>query len=589
MRLVFIIFFILLAVTIVVVIVHLRNSNKLSQYCSSDSDCPSGYLCKVNPEQEGKKQCFPANQIFCPITPVTELVKCRLDATGYCSDTCLNIPKFSCVSVNGKNPYVWKQGNQTINIPYSPDNYGWCLPDVKNRQVECNQFTSDYVLEKVGDNEYQWGCYCKYPNLFDHDPQTIGSNCEIVRACGQTNTVPLGSLYVPKPYTGAYRHCTNDAQCDPNDLCLGAEHPVPCGYNGATGGYSPIPGPCSDPANNCVCHTNWVNIPDQIDPLSGQCVCNSGYEFQCIVKASDYFLFNCAENKTCNGYEKSSNDCNMHNCYQDPQSHECVCCKCPSGSIRCPDDCTNPSLQEFCRINGPTCIPDPCNTSPSGQPPNGHWDPVGTACICATGFISVPDENNAVGAICLDPCNSAINPCGNRGKCIVQNNQAQCCDCVAPYSNEEDSTCTCSSEDPSLGHGNGAECCDDSVCASKNCGGNHVCSDGNYYPGHCTGQLPITWPCKKPDGSPNICTPSKPGPVICGTGTTASCPQDTTCCQNTAGSWNCCPFPNGICCNDNLHCCPSDHPVCDTQAGYCTKSGGGDPIPMAGYTGPSGG
>ena len=148
MRLVFIIFFILLSITIVIAVLHYRKSG-LSQFCSSDSDCPSNYSCRPNPEEGGKKQCFPSNKLFCSISPTTELMRCPLGATGVqmCNDTCLNEPKFSCVEVSSQKPYVWRQGDQKINIPASPSNYGWCLPDVENKDIECNPYTSDYILE----------------------------------------------------------------------------------------------------------------------------------------------------------------------------------------------------------------------------------------------------------------------------------------------------------------------------------------------------------------------------------------------------------------------------------------------------------
>lgn len=589
MQLVFIIFFVLLVITIIFILVHSRNKNKLSQFCSSNSDCPSGYLCKPNPYLQNKKQCVKANQVYCPITPVTELVKCRLDATGYCSDTCLNVPKFSCIQVDPEHPYIWKQGDRNVRMPNSPTNYGWCLPDVINRQVPCNQFTSDYVLEQVGDNQYQWGCYCRYPNLFDHG-EGPGSDCTSVRACGHLDSKPLGSMYVPKPYgqTGPYnfKSCTGSNQCDSGDICLGAETmPIgyPCGYLGPTGGYNKPPTDCSNPDSKCVCHTNWLNIPDKINPLAGQCVCNSGLDFRCTVHASDYFSFECASQKNCYPYDIDSNSANCAaKCHKEGDT--CLCCLCPTGYIRCPDDITtNTSLQEFCILNTATCIPDPCNTSSSG-PANGYWNTTLGACICASGFIAVDDTNSAVGAVCLDPCSSSINPCGNRGTCFVQNGQAQCTNCVAPYTNEQDTTCTCSQEDPNTGVGDGAECCSDDACASKQCGGYPNCGDV-YEPGHCTGVIPVIWP---PPSNPGaICIPSKAGPVICGTGSTASCPQENVCCQNTSGSWNCCPFSDGVCCSDNIHCCPGNFPICNIQSGYCVSSDGKSYTGMSNYSGPN--
>lgn len=53
----------------------------------------------------------------------------------------------------------------------------------------------------------------------------------------------------------------------------------------------------------------------------------------------------------------------------------------------------------------------------------------------------------------------------------------------------------------------------------------------------------------------------------------SSCPDGTTCCRMTSGSWGCCPIPNAVCCKDHMHCCPSGT-VCDTAQGRCTQQGG---------------
>ncbi|TNN42529.1 Granulin [Liparis tanakae] len=36
----------------------------------------------------------------------------------------------------------------------------------------------------------------------------------------------------------------------------------------------------------------------------------------------------------------------------------------------------------------------------------------------------------------------------------------------------------------------------------------------------------------------------------------AACPENNTCCKNSAGSWSCCPLPEAVCCTDLIHCCP---------------------------------
>lgn len=579
MRLVFIVFFILLLATVLVIILHQSSSKKLSQFCVNDSDCSSGYSCRTNPEINNK-QCLPTDKSFCPITPATQLMKCKLDDPTSCSSKCLNVPTLSCIKVDEKNPYTWKQGDKTVNIPSSPDNYGWCLPDVVNRNVTCNPFTSDYILEEVGENKYQWGCYCKYPNLFDHDPQNPSSDCTIVRACGHTNPIPTGSLYVPKPYDNAYKSCKSDQECESGDKCLSGESPAPCGYKGPNSGYNVLEKDCSKPDSNCVCHTNWLNIPDKIDPISGQCICNEGNDFQCIVNSSDNYSFNCVENTMCSGYEMSNPDkCNPDKAYQDA-SGKYQCCECPTGYIRCPDDCTNKALVEYCQLNGPICIPDPCNTAKPGDTPNGYWNGQ-DACVCATGHIQLPDTDNAVGAQCINPCDK-FNPCGNRGQCVVINGAAQCTNCVAPFTNDADNSCICSAVIPNVKH-NGDDCDADSECPGGTCQGLTIsCGERGRcktVPGKCGGDLPISWP-KNPTDK---CIPNQSGPIICAQGTTASCPEKSTCCQTSVGAWNCCPFENATCCSDNIHCCPSDHPICDIKAGFCLKDdkNNPDPIPMA--------
>lgn len=61
------------------------------------------------------------------------------------------------------------------------------------------------------------------------------------------------------------------------------------------------------------------------------------------------------------------------------------------------------------------------------------------------------------------------------------------------------------------------------------------------------------------------------GAAPCGDG--SSCPDGTTCCHLPDGEWGCCPFPNAVCCADNIHCCPEDT-TCDTKEQQCRKHTG---------------
>ncbi|XP_066193103.1 progranulin isoform X2 [Sylvia atricapilla] len=61
------------------------------------------------------------------------------------------------------------------------------------------------------------------------------------------------------------------------------------------------------------------------------------------------------------------------------------------------------------------------------------------------------------------------------------------------------------------------------------------------------------------------------GNVICDE--TTSCPDGTTCCRMSLGTWGCCPLEQAVCCPDHVHCCPQGY-TCDPQKGSCLKEGG---------------
>ncbi|XP_066498952.1 granulin a isoform X2 [Hoplias malabaricus] len=57
-----------------------------------------------------------------------------------------------------------------------------------------------------------------------------------------------------------------------------------------------------------------------------------------------------------------------------------------------------------------------------------------------------------------------------------------------------------------------------------------------------------------------------------------SCPASNSCCKDLDGNWGCCPFSQGVCCQDHLHCCPHD-----TKCNFRTLScdSGSSSVPMA--------
>jgi len=50
------------------------------------------------------------------------------------------------------------------------------------------------------------------------------------------------------------------------------------------------------------------------------------------------------------------------------------------------------------------------------------------------------------------------------------------------------------------------------------------------------------------------------------------CFDKSTCCKVRSGGYGCCPFPDAVCCSDQLHCCPTNT-TCDAEHGFCKRGG----------------
>lgn len=587
MPILIIIFIAGLILTLVIVIIQsLRTTSHIIDECGSDVDCPKGDSCLSNPEEQGKKQCFPSGKSFCVIDPPTQLKKCEcseVDENGNCvnglasCESCLNNPAFSCIQVSDKNPYTWIQGNTQVSIPNSATGYGWCLPNVVNRTVECNPFTSEYILAETAPGQYQWGCYCKHENLFDHSQGPL-SDCTLVKACRTSDgTVEdLGALYVPEPVT---RNCKSDSQCGIGSKCLSPQNPPPCGYSSSHG--SIINSDCSKDGSNCVCHSKWEgDLVKKVDPLTGQCVCNKGLDYQCVVRSSDYYELNCVQG-VCGTFGTTDPSlCNKNQCYDPNGDGQCSCCNCNKGYVRCPDDIPigNAGLISYCQSVGPTCILDPCSTK---DVPDGYYDPTLPGCVCpGENSIALEDESSAVGQICVNACRGN-GPCGNRGKCYVPKGaksytDALCCDCSCPFTNDDDPSCTCSGI---LRNDEG----DEKLGAGGNCYKNEEC---------CSGYCGKSGTCKGPPLTNSPCGTPCNKRVICPDNVT-TCSAGQVCCEKDKGKYSCCPYSDGVCCDGGDRCCPGtftccdggegccpmDHPKCDVANKACTKADGTDPIP----------
>ncbi|TKS89394.1 Granulins Proepithelin [Collichthys lucidus] len=53
----------------------------------------------------------------------------------------------------------------------------------------------------------------------------------------------------------------------------------------------------------------------------------------------------------------------------------------------------------------------------------------------------------------------------------------------------------------------------------------------------------------------------------------SSCPDETTCCMMTNGTYGCCPMPDAVCCSDRIHCCPAGT-ECDLVHSTCNPAQG---------------
>ncbi|KAL8609416.1 hypothetical protein ACOMHN_019905 [Nucella lapillus] len=107
-----------------------------------------------------------------------------------------------------------------------------------------------------------------------------------------------------------------------------------------------------------------------------------------------------------------------------------------------------------------------------------------------------------------------------------------------------------------------AVCCQDNV---------HCCPNGytcNLSAGKCEkGFITLPWLEKQPA---TITAPLKEEVEAVQCDATHECPTGNTCCKTTSGQWGCCPMPQAVCCQDNVHCCPNGY-TCDLSAGKCEK------------------
>jgi hypothetical protein len=173
---------------------------------------------------------------------------------------------------------------------------------------------------------------------------------------------------------------------------------------------------------NLVCPPNGIFgkcLPDQIwtqesdwDPSLGVCLCPKGLKF--------------VEGR--NGQKLCVND----NCFPGIEiANRCVC-----NQTRRQNE-NGEWISDVPSASGQSCVPDPCN-------PNGYFE--NGRCICNPKSVPKKDESVVGGWTCESPCGTTEknNPCGNRGKCVVDvnyPNNYRCFQCKYPNFQDENQLC----------------------------------------------------------------------------------------------------------------------------------------------------
>ena len=112
----------------------------------------------------------------------------------------------------------------------------------------------------------------------------------------------------------------------------------------------------------------------------------------------------------------------------------------------------------YVALNG-RCIKDPCN-------PKGYFN--GKTCVCVhPKSVARIDPLSPVEWSCASPCDANNNPCGDRGKCVLnEEGRAVCSDCAFPNYQSDDKLCN------NIVKHQYARCSNDKECESGKCGRN---------------------------------------------------------------------------------------------------------------------
>ncbi|XP_022598271.1 granulins isoform X6 [Seriola dumerili] len=229
---------------------------------------------------------------------------------------------------------------------------------------------------------------------------------------------------------------------------------------------------------------------------------------------------------------------------------------CPDQESECPDDTTCCQLPDgswgCCPLAKAVCCEDKRHCCPEGT----KCDLVHSKCVSAS-LESIPMLEKL-------PARKRKNNAGLYGSTAPTVGSVSCPDGKSNCPNGT-SCCLSPSGDYNCCFYPDAVCCKDHIhCCPSNTTCDlklEICRSGQIH-------VPLR---KKIPSMPNNSlygsTALPVGSVTCPGGKT-SCPDGTSCCLSPSGDYNCCFYPDAVCCSDHIHCCPSNT-TCDLELEIC--------------------
>uniref|UniRef100_A0A3B4TWP4 Granulin b n=1 Tax=Seriola dumerili TaxID=41447 RepID=A0A3B4TWP4_SERDU len=229
---------------------------------------------------------------------------------------------------------------------------------------------------------------------------------------------------------------------------------------------------------------------------------------------------------------------------------------CPDQESECPDDTTCCQLPDgswgCCPLAKAVCCEDKRHCCPEGT----KCDLVHSKCVSAS-LESIPMLEKL-------PARKRKNNAGLYGSTAPTVGSVSCPDGKSNCPNGT-SCCLSPSGDYNCCFYPDAVCCKDHIhCCPSNTTCDlklEICRSGQIH-------VPLR---KKIPSMPNNSlygsTALPVGSVTCPGGKT-SCPDGTSCCLSPSGDYNCCFYPDAVCCKDHIHCCPSNT-TCDLELEIC--------------------